>query len=51
MIGPRLTLADLHVAKDTYGGEIEADLTGTRLVGATMAGVSVTLGPVRVGGA
>ena len=47
MIGPRLTLADLQLAKDIYGGEIQPDPTGVRLVGATMAGVSVTLGPVR----
>ena len=44
-----LTLDDLEAMAFKYGGTILRDLPSEtyRLVGATMAGVSVTLGPVR----
>lgn len=50
MIPAALTLADLHLAQRLYGGELTADATGTRLVGAEVAGTVLTIGPV-LGGA
>jgi hypothetical protein len=45
-----LTLADLHHARGLYGGELVCIAGAWSLVGATIAGTFVTLGPV-VGGA
>jgi len=43
----RLTLADLHHARRLYGGTL-TEIAGTwTLVGATIAGEYVSLGPVR----
>jgi hypothetical protein len=46
-----LTLDDLHHARGLYGGELVCIAGAWSLVGATIAGTFVTLGPVVVGGA
>jgi len=48
MIGPRLSLADLHGLRATHGGTIEPRPGGRYvLVGALFDGRRVTLGPVQ----
>lgn len=43
-----LTVADLHVLRGLYGGQIETRPGGLYvLVGTTMAGATFDLGPVR----